>query len=237
MLYLPLTWYAIFISVYQAINLEVDMSDGWLRIKFVVPEYFQCVIYAILMTICSTFIIEMWKRKQNFIVSQLGINPSKDSSLALNPDFSGFAAFSWSNFQVSKRPIDKSSNKCYQVLNGLCYVMMLSVSCCCYFLLKKYITNPVFEGLAIFVVSTITNELQRQCCKFFVGQSNIKYLKTRNDVYMFTISSYRLINVNLPVFYAILWPGFADSKSEHYSKMYVLVLTIVISKVFAFLFF
>jgi hypothetical protein len=70
-----------------------------------------------------------------------------------------------------------------------------------------------------------------------VGQSNIKYLKTRNDVYMFTISSYRLINVNLPVFYAILWPGFADSKSEHYSKMYVLVLTIVISKVFSFLLF
>lgn len=67
------------------------MSEGFLKIKFVMPEYFQCIIYALLMTLFYTVIQELWKRKENTIVKHLGRNPAHDFSMELNPDFSGFA--------------------------------------------------------------------------------------------------------------------------------------------------
>lgn len=113
--------------------------------------------------------------------------------------------------------------------------MMLLVSSMLYYITKEHVLNPVLSGLSIIVISSVTAYVQRRGTEFFIQQSNIKYLKRRNDTYMLMISVYRLINVNLPVFYAILRPGEADTKSEHYSKIYVLIFTMIVSKTSSFL--
>jgi cbb3-type cytochrome oxidase subunit 1 len=103
--------------------------------------------------------------------------------------------------------------KCFFYLNVLFFIFSICILVVIYYFIKSNIKNPIFSGLGIAVVSTITSYLQRVGTGYLIQKSNIKYIKSRNTLYMFSISFYRLINVNLPVIYYVLWPSDTDTKS------------------------
>jgi len=112
---------------------------------------------------------------------------------------------SWTKFDTTKEedPVKKRKTRFYTAILVLSSLFLLGVSIAGYVGLNQRVENGLLRGFLLTIVTTVTSQLQLIASRSLIELSNIKYEKDRSQAFMISMMSFRLVNVNLPLVYAI----------------------------------
>jgi hypothetical protein len=131
---------------------------------------------------------------------------SADDDTILNPDFIGFSTFSWSNYGIGKKS-SSLNTRLVLALNVFVSIVIIGVTVAVYFLLRYYAKGNYFTaGLLVSLFSSLMNLIYKYSAARFVIWENHKYLKDKDNSFMFKIVVFSTVITNTPIVYTILYP-------------------------------